>query len=226
MATINIKQLILGHSLPARFLCPFCNSKESTLAVFRIGSKIGYRCHRACCNASGAFYERGEYVDTTSEEKPVVALSVPSEGLYSRREVLDEDGNSRGAVYRRKSTTPRHLPKDINRIDKDWIGLHFPAPLSGKTVIVVEDIISANRMSKYFPCVALLGVHLNENKVSYLCRLGISHIIIALDNDATRQAIKLARRFVIQTSVLPLQRDFKDETEETLIEIAEGLRCD
>lgn len=88
----------------------------------------------------------------------------------------------------------------------------------------MEDVISANKMNVYFPCVALLGVHLSVEKVEYLLTQGISSVIIALDNDATRQAIKLARKYAIASYVLPLQRDFKDEAEERLQQIAEELR--
>lgn len=116
------------------------------------------------------------------------------------------------------------LPKDINKIDPSWCKLHFPCPIDSSVVILVEDIPSANKMNPHFPCVALLGVHLSDAKLEYLLTQGISHVIIALDNDATRQAIRIARRFCIQTSILPLQKDLKDETEDNLKEIASVLR--
>lgn len=78
-------------------------------------------------------------------------------------------------------------------------------------------------MHPFYPCVALLGVHLNEKKIEYLLSQGISSVIIALDNDATRQAIRIAKRWLISTSILPLERDLKDETPERLQEIAEKL---
>lgn len=101
--------------------------------------------------------------------------------------------------------------------------LHFPSPIRSKSVIVVEDIPSANKMDRYYPCVALLGTHLNEEKLSYLLNLGIRHVIIALDNDATRKAVMLSRKFCVNTTILPLQRDLKDETDERLKEIATSL---
>lgn len=115
------------------------------------------------------------------------------------------------------------LPKDINEIDEDWVKLHFPSPVKGDSVVLVEDIISANKFNPLFPCVALLGVHLSEEKINYLMKLGITNFIIALDNDATRQAIRIARKYCINTTVLPLERDLKDESFERLIEIAEEL---
>lgn len=78
-------------------------------------------------------------------------------------------------------------------------------------------------MNAVFPCVALLGVHLSEAKIEYLMKQAIINFIIALDNDATRQAIKIARKYCINTRILPLERDLKDEPYERLIEIAEKL---
>lgn len=130
---------------------------------------------------------------------------------------MDETGKLRGKIYRLlQSERDTHSPKDLNEIDRDWVMLHFPSPIRGKACIIVEDIPSANKVDKLFPCVALLGTHLNEEKLSYLLNLGIRHVIIALDNDATRKAIKLTRKFCINTSILPLQRDLKDEPEESL----------
>lgn len=143
---------------------------------------------------------------------------------YVQRDVKDNQGKQRGAVFRRGPELPKHYAKDINRLDPSWCKLHFPSPIKSDIVLLVEDIISANKMNVYFPCVALLGVHLSVEKVEYLLTQGISSVIIALDNDATRQAIKLARKYAIASYVLPLQRDFKDETEERLQQIAEELR--
>lgn len=101
--------------------------------------------------------------------------------------------------------------------------LHFPSPLRSRSVILVEDIPSANKMDKHYPCVALLGTNLNDKKLDYLLRLGVNHVILALDNDATRKAIKLAKKFMISTTILPLQKDLKDQTDEELKLIAEKL---
>jgi hypothetical protein len=158
--------------------------------------------------------------------------------LLQQRMVLDHEGQRKGVVYRNpyahsKKTDSesnnaetrflRNFPKDINVIDEEWVMLHFPSPLRSRSVILVEDIPSANKMDKFYPCVALLGTNLNDKKLDYLLSLGINHVIIALDNDATRKAIKLAKKFMINTSILPLQKDLKDQTDEQLQEIARRL---
>lgn len=127
-------------------------------------------------------------------------------------------------MYRRGPDLPKHYSKDINRIEEDYVGLHFPSRPTSDTVILVEDIPSANAMDEFFPTVALLGVHLSEKKLEYLVNIGIRRVIIALDNDATRQAIRLAKRFLITTHVLVLQKDLKDQTKEQLAELASKLK--
>lgn len=209
-----------------RLVCPFCSGgskKEKSFVVTKQGRDLQYMCHRASCNARGSTKTRTHTVAETSYHPAPVTLPDPNSAHYARRDVKDNTGKSRGAVWRRKKDAPKELPKDINRIDSDWCKLHFPAPIRAKTVILVEDIISANKMNRFYPCIALLGVHLNEAKLEYLIECGVSNIILALDNDATRQAIRIARKWCISTKIMPLQRDLKDETDERLKEIAEGL---
>jgi len=138
--------------------------------------------------------------------------------------ILDNLGDKRGVTWRVKPEyKSRITPKNINDVQQDWCMLHFPATVQGRSVILVEDIASAEKMFPYYPCVALLGVNLNEVKMEYLLQQGINHVIIALDNDATRQAIRIARKWIVKLSILPLERDLKDETDERLKEIAEGI---
>ena len=96
--------------------------------------------------------------------KPSVPQHNPPQG-YLPRLVVDNQGVLRGIVYRRTAVLPEHYPKDINRIDPHWCKLHFPSPMDCSIVLLVEDIISAEKMNPYFPCVSLLGVHLSEDKV-------------------------------------------------------------
>jgi hypothetical protein len=214
------------HEGSNRIVCPFCeggSSKEKSFIITKEGRNVKYMCHRASCNARGNTNYRGE-LQQSAQPVQAPVLTTPSEGVYALRSVRDNLGRDRGGVYRRKPTAPSQLPKDINRIDDDWCKLHFPAPTDAKCVILVEDIISAEKMHPFFPCVALLGVHLNEQKLAYLVEQGVRHVIVALDNDATRQAIRIARKWLFDTTILPLQRDLKDETYERLQEIADNLK--
>lgn len=227
----QMKDLLLTLTLTngqVRMACPVCRAKEKSLVVTIQDGHAKWICHRASCQQAGQ-HSVGTQLTSRKQEKPYYKhterqVPPPPMALYQPRQVKDNQGNSRGFVYRRRTSTDKSYPKDLNQIDSDWCKLHFPSPINSNAVILVEDIISANKMNPHFPCVALLGVHLSEAKLDYLLTQGISHVIIALDNDATRQAIRIARRFCISTSILPLLVDLKDDTEEHLEEIAIMLR--
>lgn len=100
--------------------------------------------------------------------------------------VLLADGEEVGSVLRclRK---PVRKPKTINYVVPSMPLLHFPA-LTRRTlkdtVVLVEDIISATKASLCgVPVVALLGAQLLEREAMYLRTLGITTIILALDQD-------------------------------------------
>ena len=236
-------------------VCSGGTSRERSLALQCDGTSVRWLCHRASCQNRGQSGRTGiesstSYTHKSSKNplgfqhhhlpheaqtqshkqqhsdlmKPSVPQHNPPQG-YLPRLVVDNQGVLRGIVYRRTAVLPKHYPKDINRIDPHWCKLHFPSPMDCSIVLLVEDIISAEKMNPYFPCVSLLGVHLSEDKVDYLLTQGITSVIIALDNDATLQAIRLARKFAIASYILPLQRDFKDETDERLEEIAGVLHA-
>ena len=243
----QMKDLLLSLALEdgqVRVECPICHSAAPTLCVTRQGNQLLWNCHRAVCQNRGRMTLRDGYNKATLrllrlELQPETSSTNSQQQTrkqhkwhptsekqrkgYKKRTVLDQNGEIRGIVWRREQHAPKSWPKDINDIDQEWVKLHFPSPFKGDSVILVEDIISANKMDKHFPCIALLGVHLSEEKLNFLLTLGVKRVIIALDNDATLQALRIAKRYCVNTRVLHLQRDFKDDTEENLKAIAEKL---
>ena len=92
---------------------------------------------------------------------------------------------------------------------------------------VVEDIPSAVRVSKYANAVALLGTRLSYARAAELGEYSTLPLVIALDQDATELAFQHALRFslILKTpKVLPLEKDFKDMTEEELKGIIQNAR--
>ena len=231
----QIYDLLLTTDHTCRTSCPTCGSKAATLCITREGSVVKWHCHRASCTEQGTRritkLSEGLSLEREGEARPKPRISLQrSVELYEKmygtnyeeRIVKDEKGNKQGVILR-KLDRQSPAPKDYNIINPDWIGLHFPSPFYGDTIMLVEDIPSANKMNEFFPCAALLGVHLSEEKLDYLLKLGVKRAILALDNDATRQALRLSRRYIISTEVLALQRDLKDEPEERLKDMAEAL---
>ena len=88
-------------------------------------------------------------------------------------------------------------------------------PNYSDTVVLVEDMVSAYKVQKggLSGC-ALLGTQLDNDKVREIGQEGAKQVIIALDNDATETAFKLARKWGLafnKTRVVPLERDLKEE---------------
>jgi DNA primase len=81
--------------------------------------------------------------------------------------------------------------------------------------VLVEDQLSAiSAQQGGVNAVALLGTHLNNDKVWEISQWQPSQVIIALDADATDQAFKLARKWGLafpKTRVAILARDLKEE---------------
>ncbi len=238
----NITMLLntILHSLQegvTRHVCPSCeggSKNEKSLVCTKEGRRIRWFCHRASCGYRGSSVLSGGklWAETTSEsDDSLFNDSLLSGNTYTlntagreRREVRDHKGAVRGAVYRKPKGSNIVGPKDLNDIDKNWCKLHFPSPLTSDSLILVEDIPSAEKMDKHYPTVSLLGVNLNEAKLNLLLDNGVKRVIIALDNDATRFALRIAKKYMIETTVLPLERDLKDETNERLIKIAQDIR--
>lgn len=86
----------------------------------------------------------------------------------------------------------------------------------GKTVVIVEDQLSAIKAAEAstdVTGVALLGTHMNIERVREIAMLKPTEVIIALDADATSLAFKHAREFGLafqKCRVAILERDLKD----------------
>lgn len=79
-------------------------------------------------------------------------------------------------------------------------------------VIIVEDQLSAIRASDYITSVALLGTHLNEERVQEIKASKLAPVYLALDNDAISTAVRhvVKYRSVLTMKLLRLERDIKD----------------
>jgi len=89
---------------------------------------------------------------------------------------------------------------------------------SGSVGVVVEDAASAASISRLPFCsgCALLGTHISVEKRLQL--MSFERLVIALDKDASRKAVKLQKRFEgrTPTTVLLLEEDLKHLTVEEL----------
>jgi hypothetical protein len=128
-------------------------------------------------------------------------------------------GMRRGWVLR--SYQPFDKYKTLTRMDVDEPHLSWYRPNNSPHVVVVEDIPSAVRVAQYTDCVALCG---SGCSLDYAMEIAAHYrnVVWALDADATAHALRLMRQhaMLFDTSrVIVLERDFKDEKEERLMEI-------
>lgn len=147
-----------------------------------------------------------------------VAMSVRSPKFMHRGWVLRD---LRG-VARAKALTYME-PEEVQ------LSWYRPNKSRGAPCVVVEDIPSAVRVSMCgVNAVALLGTILNIEKATEIAEFS-GHVILALDQDATSKAFHHAHRWCLlwdDVQVLPLQKDFKDMTDEQIEEkLREGETC-
>lgn len=85
-------------------------------------------------------------------------------------------------------------------------------------VILVEDQLSAIRLSKYVTSVALLGTHLNPSRIHTVLSAKATDYYLWLDGDAFNLAVQYAIKYkhLIKLHVLKLNRDIKDMDEPEL----------
>jgi DNA primase len=103
----------------------------------------------------------------------------------------------------------------------------YTNPSSNK-LLIVEDPFSALRASSFVNSVALLGTDLSKAKTDEIVRNGFTEAWMALDKDATRQAVKLAVKLKdrLKLRVLVLDEDLKDLTRKELEEFFKEKELD
>lgn len=121
--------------------------------------------------------------------------------------VLSSTGEARGSALRSFSGA---LPKVKTHTEQGAMAWFTNVRTGG--VIIVEDQLSAIRASDYITSVALLGTHLNEERVQEIKASKLSPVYLALDNDAISTAVKhvVKYRSVLPMKLLRLERDIKD----------------
>ena len=92
-----------------------------------------------------------------------------------------------------------------------------------RSIVLVEDIISAIKIGRHRNCVALLGSHLSEKNAQHLLDLGICEVNVALDADAWDKAVKMKRQYSVLFRTFNVltwenKRDPKDQSDEELLE--------
>ena len=113
------------------------------------------------------------------------------------------------------------MKKAITYIDEGEQGLCWYKTHKNATTLIVEDIPSAVRASKYLNTCALLGTSIGLDRAVEICENSV-RVIVALDQDATNLSFKWAKKYSLlwgDVKVLPIKQDFKDMKEEEICQL-------
>lgn len=126
----------------------------------------------------------------------------------------------RGWVLRDIKGTAR--TKALTYVDDGEQGLSWYKGHPDSPTIIVEDVPSAIRASKYINAVALLGTGVGTDRAIEIGEYAPRPIIMALDQDATAQSFKIAHKHALlwgDVEIIPLKKDLKDMEEKELCQL-------
>jgi len=95
-----------------------------------------------------------------------------------------------------------------------------------RTLIIVEDQLSAIRASDYVNSVALLGTNLNQERATEIREAGLRPAYLALDKDAWELSVRYAKQYrtYLGLQLLRLDKDIKDMTDEEAGDLLSNVR--
>lgn len=142
--------------------------------------------------------------------------------------VYNPVGRREGWILR--SYDPAVAPKVDTKPDTDdsvMASFYFTDnPNNNDLVVIVEDIPSAVRVSRYLNSVALLSTGASPEAIGYI-KGRFRKLVVALDKDAYAQSVKLARKLSLmfhKAVPWPIDKDFKDMDSQQLEEVCGEIR--
>lgn len=118
-----------------------------------------------------------------------------------------------------RALDPKAHTKALTFVGAGQIGMSWYKTVPQAPTVIVEDIPSAVRASKYVNSVALLGTGIGLSRAKEIADNTTGPIIVALDNDATDLSFKYAEKYKLlwgDVRVLPLKIDIKDMPEDAV----------
>ena len=248
-----IEDLDLGEGDTVRGDCPDCGGKN-TFTANKSGGAVLYNCYKLGCKISGVhtvgmtaadIQARMQEVEQDKPKPKVEIMELPEyvvrsgSGLDAFRDKWDLW--DQGLMYDLKDKRAV-FPIFINNVLIDAVGralagaepkwLRYTGKANyfiggtGKTVVVVEDVISAITVAKLgFTGMAILGTSLS---VAHMEQLGnYSKVIVALDPDAAHKTLRFRQEIEAwtgaTTTALKLDDDIKYRVESDIQKLMEFL---
>lgn len=238
----------LSEGQTIREECPYCrggDNGEKSLSITVLDGAILWNCFRAKCGEAGA--RGGRHLPTQTvarihKEWGGDTHSLPIKVQQRIKElwgIVDPPHWWWTTDFGGRVAMSVRSPKDIHRgwvlrditggqrtkaltyIDKGE-GLSWYKTTPFAPTVLVEDIPSAIRASAYVNTVALLGTGIGLSRATEIADNATRPIIIALDQDATRESFRWARKWTLlwgDCTVLPLSADLKDLEQAQLREV-------
>ena len=246
-----IDDLDLGEGDTVRGDCPDCGGKN-TFTASKTGGAVVYNCYKLGCKIQGihtvgmtAADIEARMRDVPKPKPKLEAMNIPEHivrsgaGLDEFRDKWDlhdqmlmydlKDSRAVFPIYH-KGVMIDAVGRALKGADPKWLRYtgkadYFSAG-TGKTIVVVEDVISAITVAKLgFTGMAILGTSLS---VAHMSHLGeYRSIVVALDPDATHKTLKYRREIEewtgIKTIALRLDDDIKYRLESDMENLKECL---
>lgn len=228
--------------------CDGGSTHEASLSITREESgALVWQCFRASCELRGTTDRTGSLIQRPTQElkKPRAVFAgrtqALSKGQLDRIQELwgitDPEHwywtNDYGGRVAMSIRSPKYLHrgwllrdirgtakvKALTYTEPNEEGLSWYKTSPNAPTVLVEDIPSSVRVSRYMNAVALLGTGIGVDRAIEIGEYSTKPVILALDQDATSLAFKWANRWGLlwgDVIVLPLSKDFKNMTEDEL----------
>lgn len=136
------------------------------------------------------------------------------------RHVYVVTGEHGQPVYWEARSVTGAKPKTLSHGEKP---VHVFNP-SCNTLVLTEDIISAIRVSNHYAAMPLFGAHLNDKNLLTIT-LRYDRIVVWLDEDKYREAVKIKKRIEVfkKSLVIHTDKDPKEYPEEEMKKILDKV---
>ena len=150
-------------------------------------------------------------------------LVCPIRGLLNEHRGYELRQRKQGVHFRGPKTD--HY-REVEGLWAGWYGIRGPGAdgPNPNHVVLVEDVVSALKVSRWFPCMSLMGSTVTADHLREAFRVSNS-VVLALDRDASSKALAFQRKFRVMWNfrVALLSNDLKYESDDRIKEIVNGV---
>lgn len=252
---VDIESMGMMQGEVRRTTCPVCNATHEKSFIMRaLDDRVAYHCYRASCTlGQGVSGKKKLLVSKNKEFKPKVFRGDTSyltsellSALKTKYEIGSLLASMHGIRYTKKDTLVFPLftkhghnwgtqtknlnkattPKNITYKEQDVPSIYYPVTFDDSSpIVVVEDVLSAIKLSPMVRARAILGTHMSDLMASELARES-KDIVLFLDYDAIDKARKIAKKYAALANwrIIINEKDPKDTPYNELEEIIENAK--